>query len=79
MHGPARRPISRTSPAYWARYGQFVLRFDYVAGLVFDNPANDTAVSLPGIGVDRFLGYVRPFDELMTDALGPPPSEPATQ
>lgn len=56
---------------YWARYGQYVLRFDYVAGLVFDDPDTDTGVLMPGIDIDRFLGYVRPFDELMTDTLGP--------
>lgn len=56
---------------YWARYGQYVLRFDYVAGLVFDDPDTDTGVLMPGIDVDKFLGYVRPFDDLMTDTLGP--------
>jgi hypothetical protein len=65
--------------AHWARYGQYVMRLNYVAGLQ-DNSGNDTFVLQPGIGLDRFLGYVRAFDEHVSDALAsssPTPSRRA--
>ena len=51
---------------YWARYGPYVLRLDYIAGLVFDE---DTGVLGPGISLEKFLSYIKPFDDLLTDAL----------
>jgi hypothetical protein len=55
---------------YWARYGQYVLRFDHVAGL--QAWGNDTFVSQPGIGVSQFLSYVRAFDNQVSEALRQP-------
>jgi hypothetical protein len=51
---------------FWARYGPYVLSLDYTAGLVFDE---DTGVIGPGISLEKFLSYTKPFDDLLSDAL----------
>jgi hypothetical protein len=60
---------------YWARYGQYVLRFDHVAGLRASG--NDTFVSQPGIGLTQFLGYVGTFDMQVSEALRQPGAIPS--
>jgi hypothetical protein len=60
---------------YWARYGQYVLRFDHVAGL--QASGNDTFVSQPGIGLTQFLGYVGTFDKQVSEALRQPGAIPS--
>jgi hypothetical protein len=60
---------------YWARYGQYVLRFDHVAGL--EASGDDTFVSQPGIGLSQFLDYVRAFDKQVSEALRQPSPVPS--
>jgi hypothetical protein len=55
---------------YWARYGQYVLRLDYTAGL---KPAgSDTSVLGSGISVTKFVDYVAAFDEQVSGILQTP-------
>jgi hypothetical protein len=52
---------------YWARYGQYVLRLDYTAGL---GPAgSDTFVLRSGISATKFLDYVTAFDKQVSGIL----------
>lgn len=53
--------------AYWVRYGQYVVRFDYHAGVVGDSTG--TGVPRDGIALSEFLSYLRPFDEHVTRIL----------
>ena len=53
--------------AYWARYGQYILRLDYVAGL--EPSTADTFVLEAGIGLDKFLEYVQAFDHQVSSVL----------
>jgi hypothetical protein len=50
--------------AYWARYGQYIMRLDHVAGL--QTTDGDIFTLQPGIGLDHFLEYVQAFDENVT-------------
>lgn len=60
---------------YWARYGQYVLRLDYTAGL--EPAGSDVSVLGSGISVTKFLDYVTAFDKQISGTLrttGPVPS-----
>jgi hypothetical protein len=53
--------------AYWARYGQYIMRLDHVAGL--QTTDGDIFTLQSGIGLEQFLKYVRAFDEYVTNTL----------
>jgi hypothetical protein len=60
---------------YWAMYGQYILRLDYVAGLT--PSTSDTFVLQPGISLRRFLEYVQAFDRQVGDVLQSARSTPS--
>jgi hypothetical protein len=62
--------------AYWARYGQYILRLDYVAGLT--PSTSDTFILQPGISLRRFLEYLHAFDRQVTDILQSPKVTPSS-
>jgi hypothetical protein len=55
---------------YWARYGQYVLRLDYTAGL--EPAGSDTSVLGSGISMTKFLDYVFAFDKQLSGTLRAP-------
>ena len=61
--------------AYWARYGQYIMRLDHIAGLQTTDA--DIFTLQPGIGLDHFLGYVRAFDDYVTETLTPTTPTPS--
>ena len=52
---------------YWGRYGQYVVRVDYLAGVIGDR--DGTGVPHDGIALSEFLSYLRSFDEHVTSVL----------
>lgn len=60
---------------YWARYGQYVLRLDYTAGL--EPAGSDTFVLGSGIPLTKFLDYVVAFDEQVSRILRIPSATPS--
>jgi hypothetical protein len=62
--------------AYWARYGQYILRLDYVAGLT--PSTSDTFVLQPGISLRKFLEYTQAFDRQVSNVLQSVSSRPSS-
>lgn len=50
---------------YWARYGPYVLRFDYLAGLTFDD--TDTGVRHEGMSLGQFIDFVTVIDRFVAE------------